>query len=96
MVALAGLHYPLLPARWLLRHRFDSIARAPGIRAPLLAIAGDRDEVVPPGSSRRLYDAWGGPKRWVAIPEANHDDLGLQRSFWEPIRAFLDAARAGD
>jgi hypothetical protein len=29
------------------------------------------------------------------IPEANHNDLGPPRSFWEPIWAFLDAARAG-
>jgi Dipeptidyl aminopeptidases/acylaminoacyl-peptidases len=92
MVALARHHYPFLPVRWLLRHRFDSIAHAPGIRAPLLAIAGDRDAVVPPEHSRRLFDAWGGPKRWVVIPGANHDDLGRQRPFWEPIRAFLDAA----
>jgi uncharacterized protein len=93
MVALAGHHYPVLPVRWLLRHRFESIERAPGITAPLLAIAGERDEVVPLASSRRLHDAWGGPKRWLAIPEANHDDLGLQPTFWEPIRTFLGAAR---
>jgi uncharacterized protein len=92
MVALARHHYPFLPVRWLLRHRFDSIARAPGIRAPLLAIAGERDAVVPLARSRRLFDAWGGPKRWVVILGANHDDLARQRPFWEPIRAFLDAA----
>jgi pimeloyl-ACP methyl ester carboxylesterase len=95
MVVLAGHHYPFLPVRWLLRHRFDSIGRAPGIRTPLLAIAGERDEVIPPGSSRRLYDAWGGAKRWVVIPEANHNDLGQQRSFWGPILAFLGVAHAG-
>jgi len=32
MVALARDHYPFLPVRWLLRHRFDSVARAPGSR----------------------------------------------------------------
>lgn len=95
MVALARHHYPFLPVRWLLRHRFDSIARAPGIRTPLLAIAGERDAVVPPERSWRLYEAWGGPKRWVVIPGVNHDDLGRQRPFWEPIRAFLEAARTG-
>jgi uncharacterized protein len=81
--------------RWLLRHRFDSISRAPGIKAPLLAIAGERDTVVPPERSQRLHDAWGGPKHWVLIAEAGHDDLGRQREFWKPIRAFLDTARAG-
>lgn len=91
MVALAQHHYPFLPVRWLLRHRFDSIARAPGIKAPLLAIVGERDVVVPPERSRRLFEAWGGPKRWVLIPGADHNDVAQQRPFWEPIRAFLDA-----
>jgi hypothetical protein len=95
MVALARYHYPFLPVRWLLRHRFDSIARAPSIEAPLLAIAGERDTVVPPERSRRLHDTWGGPKRWVLIAAAGHDDLGREREFWAAIRGFLDAARAG-
>jgi pimeloyl-ACP methyl ester carboxylesterase len=95
MVALARHHYPFLPVRLLLRHRFDSIARAPGIRAPLLAIVGERDSVIPSAHSRRLHDAWGGPRHWVAVPGVDHNDLGRQRAFWEPIRAFLEAARAG-
>jgi len=95
MVALARDHYPFLPVRWLLRHRFDSVARAPGIKAPLLAITGARDTVVPPERSRRLHEAWGGPKRWVVIAEAGHEDLGWQHEFWGPIRAFLDTARVG-
>jgi len=95
MVALARHHYPFLPVRLLLKHRFDSIARAPGIRVPLLAIVGERDSVIPPGHSRRLHDVWGGPKHWVAVPGADHNDLGRQRAFWEPVRAFLEAVRAG-
>jgi len=95
MVALARHHYPFLPVRLLLRHRFDSIARAPTISAPLLAIVGERDSVVPLARSRRLYDAWGGPKHWVALPGADHDTLGREQEFWEPIRAFLEALRAG-
>jgi pimeloyl-ACP methyl ester carboxylesterase len=95
MVALSRYHYPRLPVRWLLRHRFDSVARAPGIKAPLLAIAAERDTIIPPERSRRLHAAWGGPKRWVLIADAGHNDLGRPRAFWEPIRAFLETARAG-
>jgi fermentation-respiration switch protein FrsA (DUF1100 family) len=94
MVALAKHHYPYLPVRWLLRHRFDAIARAPEMRTPLLAIAGERDGVIPPEFSRRLFEAWGGPKRWVVIPGADHNDLGQGRPFWTPIRAFLDGVSA--
>lgn len=39
LVDLARGVYPFLPVKLLLRHRFDSAARAPQITAPLLAIA---------------------------------------------------------
>ncbi len=94
MIAIGQRHYPFLPVGLLLKHPFDSLARAPGVSAPLVAIVGERDAIIPPEHSRRLFEAWGGPKRWVAIPGAGHNDLGPQREFWESIRAFL-AERAG-
>jgi len=89
MTALGQRHYPFLPVRLLLKHPFDSLALAPAISAPLLAIVGERDGIIPPEHSRRLFDAWGGPKRWISIPGAGHNDLGAQREFWAPISQFL-------
>ncbi len=89
MIAVGQRHYPLLPVGLLLRHPFDSLARAPAITAPLVAIVGERDGIIPPEHSQRLFAAWGGPKRWVSIPGAGHNDLGAQRAFWQPIREFL-------
>ena len=93
MVAIGQRHYPFLPVGWLLKHPFDSLSRAGAIDVPLLAIVGARDSIVPPENSRRLHDAWGGPKRWVEIPAADHNDLGPQPAFWESIRGFLAQAR---
>jgi len=89
MTAIGQRHYPYLPVGLLLKHRFDSLARAPAIAAPLLVVVGERDDIIPPEHSRRLFDAWGGPKRWTSIPGAGHNDLGAQREFWEPIAGFL-------
>jgi pimeloyl-ACP methyl ester carboxylesterase len=89
VTALAQRHYPFLPVRLLLKHPFDSLSRAPAIKAPLLAIVGERDGIIPPEHSQRLHDAWGGPKRWSSIPRAGHNDLGPQREFWDPIGEFL-------
>jgi hypothetical protein len=66
----------------------------PRLPAPRGATGAARDTVVPSERSRRLHEAWGGPKRWVEIAEAGHEDLSWQREFWGPIRAFLDTARA--
>ncbi|TAK86929.1 MAG: alpha/beta hydrolase [Betaproteobacteria bacterium] len=89
LVQLGAHYYPFLPVRWMLRHRFDSAALAPGIAAPLLCLLAQRDEVIPVEHSRRLFDAWGGPKRWVELKGARHNSTDTAPEFWEAIRSFL-------
>ena len=89
--SMARKHYPFLPTSLLLRHPFDSLARAPAIEAPLLVLAGDRDRIVPPDRSRRLFDAWRGPKRWVLLAGADHNDIHAHPGYWPAIREFLGA-----
>jgi pimeloyl-ACP methyl ester carboxylesterase len=90
LVQVGRRHYPWLPVGLLLKHRFDSIERAPNITAPLLCIAAARDEVIPPQHARRLFDAWAGAKRWVEVPGL-HNEMDLQPAFWPSIGAFLAA-----
>lgn len=89
MVALGAHHYPVLPVKWLLKHRFESVARAPGIKSKLLCLVAERDSIVPKENSRRLYEAWGGPKTWVELAGAGHNSTDDAPRFWESIRAFL-------
>jgi fermentation-respiration switch protein FrsA (DUF1100 family) len=89
MVEVGRRHYPWLPVSLLLKHRFDSQTRAPHIQAPLLAIVGGRDTIIPPAHSKRLFEAWGGPKTWVDIPSADHNDLSGYPRFWEAIASAL-------
>jgi len=90
MVAVGARHYPFLPVRALLRHRFDSLELAPRIAAPLLCIAATHDDIIPAAHARRLYDAWQGPKRWVALA-AGHNTIDEHPDYWPSMRAFLDA-----
>jgi pimeloyl-ACP methyl ester carboxylesterase len=90
LVEVAKRHYPFLPVGWMLRHRFDSAALAPAIRAPLLCLAAMRDEVIPASHARTLYDAWGGPRRWIELHGAGHNSTDGAPAFWENIRAFLE------
>lgn len=89
MTNLARHHYPYLPVSWLLRHPFDSLSRAASIGAPLLCLVAERDEVVPPVHSRRLFEAWQGPKRWVELSGAGHNSTDDAPAFWQAIREFL-------
>jgi hypothetical protein len=90
LVEVAKRHYPYLPVSWLLRHRFDSVGRAPGISAPLLCLAAQRDEIIPPSHARKLYDAWRGPKRWVELEEAGHNTTDSHPFFWQNVVSFLE------
>jgi pimeloyl-ACP methyl ester carboxylesterase len=89
LAAVAKRYYWYLPVDLLLKHRFDSIQLAPKILAPLLCIAAERDEVIPPEHARRLYEAWAGPKQWVPLPGAGHNSTDGLPAFWNSIRGFL-------
>jgi uncharacterized protein len=71
---VAAVHYPFLPARRLLVDRYPSIDRIGSVRAPVLVVAGDRDDVVPEHLSSRLYDEAREPKRYFVVPGAGHND----------------------
>jgi len=71
---VGAVHFPWLPVRLLLLDRYPSIERITAVRAPLLVIAGDRDDIVPASLSRRLYEAAAEPKRFVLVPGAGHND----------------------
>jgi len=71
----AAIHYPFIPARLLVRDKFDSVAKIDAIKAPLLIIHGDRDGTVPMKLGRRLFEASPGPKQAHWIPGAGHNNL---------------------
>ncbi|MCY4453891.1 MAG: alpha/beta hydrolase [Immundisolibacterales bacterium] len=89
LTSVGRRHYPFVPVSLLLRHPFDSLAYAASIEAPLLAIAGDRDRIIPAIHSRRLLDAWGGPKRWVLVPGADHNGIHLHSGYRSALHEFL-------
>ena len=89
LTSVARHYYPYLPVSWMLRHRFDSLAHAPSLTAPLLCLVAERDEVIPVIHSKRLFEAWGGRKRWVALEGARHNSADDTPAFWRAIREFL-------
>jgi|SRR5690349_15515468 len=89
LTAIAQRAYPYLPARWLLRHRFDSIARAPRIRVPMLAIAAAQDTLIPSARSRKLVEAWGGPARLEVLEGRDHNNVHGHPLYWSVIGQFL-------
>lgn len=89
LIAIAQKVYPFLPVGLLLKHRFDSLSRASAIHAPLLALAASRDTLIPPASSRRLVQSWGGPARLEILEGRDHNDIHGHPLYWTTISDFL-------
>lgn len=48
--------YPYLPTDLLLRHRFESLSRLPGIVAPVLVVGSEQDRITPATHARRMAE----------------------------------------
>jgi pimeloyl-ACP methyl ester carboxylesterase len=93
IVEVAKRHYPFLPVSLILRHRFDSLARAPQIEVPLLCLVATEDRIIPAAHSRALFEAWRGTKTWREISRSDHDSLGSEPEYWRSIADFLKTLR---
>jgi len=67
-------HYPAALSA-LAGDAYPSLRRIASLRAPLLVIHGDADEIVPLAHGRALFAAAPEPKRLLVVPGAGHNDL---------------------
>jgi uncharacterized protein len=75
--------------RFLVRTRFDNLARLPQIAAPILLLAGGRDPVTPPSFAHALARANPDCAELEVIAEANHFNI-VRLGGYRAIHAFLD------
>jgi fermentation-respiration switch protein FrsA (DUF1100 family) len=94
---MAGVVFPLLPIGPLLRTRYDVAEKIKKVKAPILVLQGDRDEVIPVQQGKKVFAAAPSPKEFYAIPGAGHNDtfhVGGS-AYFDVIKSFLDRAAAG-
>jgi len=95
---VAQSHYWYVPARWLVRDSFDSMAYIKEINAPLLVVHGEQDRVIPMRFGHTLFEAAVEPKEFVPFPLGRHDDLdvhGLAAAVIDFLdRRLVEKARA--
>ncbi len=89
--AMAQRAFPVLPLWLSVRSRFDSLAMVGRVRAPLLVMHSDADEIVPFEMGRRLHEAANEPKRLFVIQGALHNDphLAPDSPYFQALRDFL-------
>jgi len=81
IVDLAALHYPHLPARWLMTDRYETLKFAGNVTAPVLIVHGEEDDIIPVSMSADLAAALKGPVQRATFPGAGHSDHYLFGSY---------------
>lgn len=71
---LARLHYPFIPTS-LVPDAYPTVRRIPELRAPLLVLHGDHDDIVPLSQGRALFEAAPEPKHMHVFAGLGHNDV---------------------
>ncbi len=90
LVNVARAHFPYFPVGLLMRDRYDSTSRAPGIKANILVVIAGADEIIP----RKRTDALvaklrPGQARVIVLEGARHNDFDLEPRYLGELREFL-------
>ncbi len=101
--SLAAVHFPSWLVGLGLKDKYDSVAAAAEVRAPVLMIHGTVDEIIPLEQGRRVEDALRARAsqpgeadtcRFVEVPGAGHNDLLSYPVVWQELGAFLETLAA--
>lgn len=86
---------PFLPLGALTNTRYATVEKVRGIKAPLLVLHGDSDEVVPFAQGEQVFAAALAPKTFYTIAGAGHNDTYLVggEDYYRAWRQHIEAAR---
>lgn len=95
MVDRDGIYNKWFPVNLLLHQRFDSLAKLPELKLPILFTHGSQDERISDQMSRELYAAANEPKVFYLIPEAGHNNIAKVggSAYQAELARFLELIR---
>ena len=85
---VAAAIYWFVPVRLLLSDSFRSDLRIAKVTVPVLVVHGERDNIIRIGFAERLYEMIRGPKQFIRLPNAGHNDHDAH-GLPERLKAFI-------
>ena len=90
LTGVAKAHLPFLPVSLLLKDRYNSAAKTSAIKAQVLMIIAENDEIIPREQSEILVEAFTEkPCKVVIIPTAGHNTLDNYKQYYQALKSFL-------
>jgi fermentation-respiration switch protein FrsA (DUF1100 family) len=93
-VEMGKLVFPWLPVKWIVRQRYDNLAKIRQLRIPLLIMHSPYDEVVPFAMGQKLFSAASEPKTFFELVGGHNDGYEVSgKAYVKAIHSFLQRAR---
>lgn len=88
---VAAFHYPLVPVKWLMHDRYDSVTHLAAFDLPVLVVVAERDSIVPARFGEALHHTLHSPKQLKTVEAAEHNDWieHVDESWWREAIGFL-------
>jgi hypothetical protein len=92
---LAQYHYWFLPARWLVRDRYDNSKNLQDFSGRVAVLYAQKDKIVPPEHAQRLFKSLPGDKRLWVFENAGHNSWPAwpTAQWWTEVMLFLDRSK---
>ncbi len=93
---LAQALYWFLPARHLIRDKYDNQENLKKYPGPVAVLIAENDEIIPPEHGRRLYEALPEPRRQWIFSSAGHNNWPIEPSapWWGEVSDWLEEKSA--
>jgi fermentation-respiration switch protein FrsA (DUF1100 family) len=89
MVDMGQRRFPFVPARWLVRNRFDNLGKIGACRGPIFIAHGECDQLIPLSQGQELFAAAAEPKRFFIMKGCGHSGE-LTPDLLNSLRDFLE------
>lgn len=86
---VAAVHYPFLPARWVMDTRLNSLAKIKKCAAPLYQCHGTSDEVIPYEQGQTLFAASPARRKIFHTHQGSGHNDPLPSQYYVGLREFL-------
>ncbi len=88
---VAQAKYPILPARFMIKSKFDNIANLASYTGPKAVLHAGKDSIVPPKHAIRLYESLAEPRLLRTFEGAGHNSWPTSpgEAWWAELIEFL-------
>ena len=92
LASVAQHHYWYFLGKWLTRDKFNNIKNLNNYSGNTAVILAEKDEIIPPKNTLKLYNAIAGEKQLWKFEKSGHNSLPLHPSFswWGEIMRFVN------